>query len=786
MRLSHAARWILLRLVLLCVGIPELTGAPRYSQTVITFPEDRPFEYSYEPKTRALVLEFQNTHPSELEALYEYDDSIIRRVLVKDLGGVGSEVKLILRDDKIKVMVNSYKEPFRVTLDFFDPEYRQTIDPATGLPILPPPQNVAVAESAAQGENASAASPPAREGTTGGAINVTIASSSGNKAFASSGAHRLVIPQNDTSIKTAQDMLGKVSSLPEGIGNSWKTFPPYVYRLQTAELKTGKNYDAWIKQNTTQAMSSHEAMAQYAGQLYDFGHETRALMVYQKILAENSSIFDKQPDSLWKLAEIQLGQGNFSLAQGYYEALQSKHPDSPLSSLAALRKLDIRAIKASQKQKIDDFETLNAEASNIRVTPANQAHVAVRKAFWGIDKAQQKTMIPEYINPPSVDAEVAANLEDARKVSDSPRTSFLIDSILLSQKIDSNAWTPDTAAFAGAYFERYRGKATEPYRTQLLNKSEATLLKTIDKSLANQQYTEIVSIIESLPKSLEELKNRSNVSWAAAEAYRRLQQPASAVPFYEKALAASQLKPNQFRAAFWLEQSLITNAGMASIKGDKKQGLSSKLNSADKKVWDIWKSLKDEEKRKSFTEVQAELEDNVRNSIAVKSSPQILLEILGQDLATNVATPDKSVNGSTAGSQPTVKMIYLLADLGKRFKEQGLAAEAKKARQLLRKLDIKSVQADKEALTVWTNELTKLAEEYREGNDYLEAGRIYALTGSSNNQWEGRAEALYKGGLLLFRSGRRDEALAAFKEAAGDGNNLLYAELAKKRLEQLK
>ncbi len=779
MRFAHVARWILLRLIFMTASSPELIGAPRYSQTVISFPEERPFQYSYEPKERALVLEFQKTHPSELEALYAYDDTIIRRVLVKDLGGIGSEVKLILRDDKLKVMVNTYQEPFRITLDFFDADFRQSLDPSTGLPVV-----------AAASGTIDAGDPKGQDQANLSAYSASTPHSHSAVMGApapSSGAHRLVIPQNDSSIKTAQDMMGRIASLPEGIGSSWKSFPPYIYRLQTAELKTGKNYDVWLKQNTTQAMSSHEAMAQYAGQLYDFGHETRALMVYQKVLAENAAIFDKYADALWKMAEIQLGQGNFSLAQGYYEALQSKHPDSPLAGLAAIRKLDIIAIKSSLKQKVEDFEAIKNDLKSIRVAASNQAHIAVRQAFWGIDKVQMKTLLADFINPPKVDAEIASQLEDARKVADSPRTSFLIDSILLAQRIENNAWTAEIASYSGSYFESYHGKATEPYRTQLLNKAEASLLKTIDKSLSNQQYTEIVSIIESLPVSLRELKNRSNVSWAAAEAYRHLQQPALAVPFYEKALAASQLSPNQFRSAFWLEQSLITNAGMVSIKGQgTQQKLQGKLKFADQKVWDIWKALKDDEKRKSFTEVQSELEDNVRNSIHVKSSPQILLEILGQDLATQLATPEKAVNGSTVGSQPTVKMIYLLSDLGKRFKEQGQAAEAKKARQLLRKLDIKTLGADKDALNVWTNELTKLAEEYREGNDYLEAGRIYALTGTSNNQWEGRAEALYKGGLLLFRSGRKDEALAAFKEAAGDGNNLLYAELAKKRLEQLK
>ena len=59
------------------------------------------------------------------------------------------------------------------------------------------------------------------------------------------------------------------------------------------------------------------------------------------------------------------------------------------------------------------------------------------------------------------------------------------------------------------------------------------------------------------------------------------------------------------------------------------------------------------------------------------------------------------------------------------------------------------------------------------------------MTGLKSENWEKRAEALYKGGLLLYRSGRREEALKAFEGAANDGNNLLYAELARKRLEQL-
>ena len=92
---------------------------------------------------------------------------------------------------------------------------------------------------------------------------------------------------------------------------------------------------------------------------------------------------------------------------------------------------------------------------------------------------------------------------------------------------------------------------------------------------------------------------------------------------------------------------------------------------------------------------------------------------------------------------------------------------------------------DKKASSLWVGQLVELAEDYRRTNQYLKAGRTYAFIGKEAIDWDSRAEALYKGGLLLFRAGRRDEALNAFTEASQDTNNLLYAELAKRRLDQL-
>lgn len=796
MRFTHAASrlFFVLRLLMPFLFGTDLAAGQRYSQIVLPFPDERLFSYSYEAKDRSVVIEFQKTHPEELEPINTYDESVIRRVIIKDLGGQGSEVKLILRDENVRVMINSFKEPFRITLDFFDADYQQGVDPKTGLPSIPlartapahaapnASHTAATALGSLEGKpmSLSAHATPPSTNAENPAMTVTVSRDKGNQ-------RKLLIPNSDASIRTAQDLIGRINETAEGVGHAWKTYPPYIYRVQTANLKTGKNYDSWMKQNASKAINSHEAMSQYAGQLFDFGHESRALLVYQKILHENPVVFEKQPDAIWKLAEIHLGQGNLSLANGYYEVLQAKHPDSPISGLAALRRLDIKAIRASQQQKEADLSDLAPQLRNIPMQDklSIQSHVALRRAFWGIDAAEIKRLFPDYAPIPNINPTIAAGLEDGRKNADSPRTAFMIDSILLWRLIHAESWNAETAGFAGTYFDRYKGQATEPYRPALLAACEESLLKSTDKNLKEKQFTNVVGIIESLPKSMNVLLRRPNVAWAAGESYRRLQQPQSAVPHYENALAATNHKPDQFKAAFWLEQSLMSSMGLASIKGKGNGNLATKLRSADQKTWDAWQTLNPEEKQVAFSEVQNELEQNIKSSILVKSSPRILLEMLGQNLATTTPVPDSAVNGSANTSQPTVKMIRLLADLSKRFTQLGLGNEKKKARQLQRNVDIKLVKDDRDAMKIWTDELTTLAEEHRQANDYLEAGRLFTLTGSSNNQWEGRAEALYKGGLLLYRSGRRDEALAAFKEAADDGNNILYAELAKKRLEQL-
>jgi tetratricopeptide (TPR) repeat protein len=149
------------------------------------------------------------------------------------------------------------------------------------------------------------------------------------------------------------------------------------------------------------------------------------------------------------------------------------------------------------------------------------------------------------------------------------------------------------------------------------------------------------------------------------------------------------------------------------------------------------------------------------------------------------ATAGTAPNDWEKSFSPSGSAVLLLTDLARRFAEMGMTKERRAAVTLLKHLKPAEFDGDRAAKDVWASELLKLAEDYRKANDYLEAGRLYSLVGKEAENFEGRAEALYKGGLLLFRSGRREEALAAFRDAAADGNNLFYSNLAKERLSQL-
>jgi tetratricopeptide (TPR) repeat protein len=126
-----------------------------------------------------------------------------------------------------------------------------------------------------------------------------------------------------------------------------------------------------------------------------------------------------------------------------------------------------------------------------------------------------------------------------------------------------------------------------------------------------------------------------------------------------------------------------------------------------------------------------------------------------------------------------------LDDLGKKFASLGMNEERRRALQLMRFIQPASIQSDASAQKVWSEQLKNLAEEHRRANEFLEAGELYKTLGESTGDNVNRAEANYKGGLLLYRAGKKQEAIKALEKAKADPNNLFYSKLASERLDQL-
>lgn len=763
-------RTIILRCLIACLNAVAATPAVAagiYSQIVATFPTPRVFHDTYNKAEHALVLEFQKTSPNELQAFESYDERLVRRVVMKDLGPSGTEVKLILRDRDVRAMVNSFQEPFRVTVDLFDSDYEEERDPQTGMPLV---QAGATPTTAAEpGQAKSEDSPKLLVAPESSAPKTAEAQDPGGKK-------KLLQPMPEL-FTNPEDLETAMRGAADGIGKGWKDYPPYVYRIQTAPYEE-KRKDK--KPSAIQALSSVEAMSDYAGKLYNFGHEGKALLAYQQVLHKDPTLFDKDALSLWKFAETHLGQGNLTLARGYYEALVEKHPESPLASFGRMRILDVAAVRMLQQARPQDLPQLLEKLAQIKPRANGElvAQLALRKAYWSPETA---ALPYEAKRLPPVNASVANELAGAYPNTESSRTGLLAASVLLNDMVRMDTpWNRATGPFAEAYFKRFSGDATEPYRTQLKDKLHEKLNKNLQAKVTDGKLIEAIDDYEALPAVLKAIKKTPKTAWALAEAYRKLGQPAKAVDLYAEAAKTDVDGPDRFKAEFWLA---VTAGELAAANKSDKYAKQSR--DADKAAEATWKRMKDEERQALEVAYKEPFEKTVTSPARLRTGPKIVLASWSKSLGTkaSAATGDKGDWG--ASYSPSGAAVILLSDLGKRFAQLGMPKESREARGLLKHMTPKDFEDDKAAKALWAKQLVDLAEDFRQANQYLDAGRLFSLVGSEAENWEGRAEALYKGGLLLYRAGRREEAMEAFKKAGDDGNNLFYANLAKERMAQM-
>jgi tetratricopeptide (TPR) repeat protein len=413
-----------------------------------------------------------------------------------------------------------------------------------------------------------------------------------------------------------------------------------------------------------------------------------------------------------------------------------------------------------------------------------KAQIALRYAFW---KKAQGQFEAGYM--PSIDTSARAWLTSARGGLESKRTAFWVDTLLLSDMIrPDSAWSKDAAKATAQYLSRYSDKTAEPYRTSLENQAKARVSAAIREATDKAAWTETVAIWEGLTGSLRSIGEAAPISWAMAESYRQMGHHDKASEFYRRAAKGFETAPERFRASFWESVTASTAAeSRQDLRGRDAEFTSwdDHARLADQQTLAQWNTLEPSQKTEMYAVLREPLEKQATGLALLKAPPQIVLEMWSGALNTETSVVGGEPSSATSKGFQGPRSVTLLTELRSKLEKIGMHDQAKAARDLLKKLDAKELAADKAARRVWGEEISALAEEERQASNYLEAGKLYGVVGSEGVAAEGKASALYKSGLLLYRAGRRQEAIEALRKASEDQNDLHYAELAKQRLSQL-
>jgi len=735
---------------------------PSFSQIVLPFAKETEFQHDWSNTENSLHLHFPHTTVAELEPIYNYDENLVRRVVIKDLGSRGTDVTVVLKNKNVRGNVYSFKEPHRIVIELYDNHYRETKDPITGLP-----------SSAADIADASE--------------SPKIASST---ATAKETVKRRLIQTLPDDVSSPNELKNMLSKINPGTGKAWTSFPPYIYRVQLASINASKTENKDLSALQNKALSTSDAMADYAEKLFDFGHEARALAAYQLLLQRDPGVLEHSPAHLWKFAEAHLGQGNLTLAEGYYQTLLDKHPEDPLAGFARLRKLDVQAFRAISSESKEKLAQINEKAQSIttRNNPDLMAMLSIRNAWWTDESIDQTSRLAL----PTCDEETDAMLNKLVSRVENPKTAYLA-SALITKRITNKKtdWQKNYAEWLGKFFNRYKGSPDATAQEQLSADAKERLTNEFAARFNQNQFTDVVALYEQLPKEMKSIAKSPTVSWQIAESYRTLGQADESLPFYST--AAKSLAPmEKFKAHFWITSTASSRA--TALKGSHGKPARIRALEADAKNSDaimntLWSKLSPDEKSVIMTGLSSPLQEIIASDAKLKTPARIILEQYKTLLSVNPpkmnATPGTGKTEWVGNFSPSGATVKLLDDLGRKFADLGMPKERREAMQLMKFLKPSQFEQDKEAAKIWASELTKLAEDHRKADEFLEAGELYTLIGDAAPLAEGRAESLYKGGLLLFRAGKKQEAMQALEKAKNDTSNLFYSKLATERLNQM-
>ena len=770
MRSHLMALW---SVVLLTIAGATPAIASDYSEIVLPFPQARPYTAKYDAVENSVRLEILKTSSSELAPLERYDEELVRRVLVKDRAADGVELLIKLKSRDVVATINDFDEPFRIVIAIFKRGYTPA-RAVSGLPVSDthaesnPPHAMAL----------SAKNPPAE----------VTAPASGPVTGASGAApQRKLFQPAPKRFETAADLCAHLKQAKPGRASGWASLEDPVYRLDALPAKAQFGGDIPVAV-CERAMASTKGMSDLAAALFADGQELRAMAIYQQLLFHDPLAIEKDPANLWRMAEIHLGQSNLSLAGGYYEAIVKRFPGTPEHGLALMRLIDVRALEAKALGQKDLLAMVSPGLPSLNVTSATpdyRAGKVLRVSFWRPSQGEGNPAT----SVPAIEEMEARELESAFAGIKHPRTRFLAASLLLGARLDpKREWSTDTANFAANYFRDYKTAEFDPMRKELSDRLRGRLESMLQRLSMEGHHVDAVQTFELLPKPLQSVRKSAKTAWALGESYRNIGQPQPAVTFYE--IAANEgTGVDRFKAEFWLAQTASDAADlMLRMKAAQTRisPLQRRMVEADRAMAATFAGLKSTEKEQLYATFRQPLESSVETAAKLRTPPKIVLSAWKDHYASRQTTSSGSAPADTRNEfAPSAASAKLVANLAARFAMLGMEKERRDALGLLRGMKPSQFGEDKDARKAWMDQLLQLADEYRKDNEYLDAGRIYSLVASESENWEGRAETLYKAGLLLYRAGRKDEAVAALEKAKSDGNNLFYANLATERLNQI-
>lgn len=761
--------------MLLGVLATHVGFAAGYDQMVLVLDHKPYYRSNHDFDQGVLTLDVRKVGEKELAPLQLYDPDLVSRVWIEKRGDDMTRIKLFLKSPKVRSTIRVHGHPHRLTIDLFTPEAMQARDPGTGLPLLPAiaepskpsrPAQLARDPRTSMGSKKLVNSPRSQETYRFSAKNPPRAAASEPKSY----KRRLLQPIPKLADDAGQRM-AELEAIPSGRLPGWQTFPPFVYRIDTRSYKGSANYKRYLNRPLQGKLAGFAAKA---GELYEFGHEQRSLAAYRYILQNDPALFNDDPLHLWRMAELNFGSLNFTLAKGYYQALLSQFPASELAGMCKLRLADLlwlphKGAAAPQSAALEAYAPLSQERHS---ELASQA--VIRQAYLSQN--------PQPGQVPSISAESNGILESHRQRIESQKTLYFSRALTLGYLLKDKpqaiaAASTQLRAFAKTYPRKPQSLVTSTLRARF----RANVNDQITERFAQKDYLGVIEQAQAAPSRLAPLSAKNH--HAVAESYRHLGQYPAAIRHYEDYRNSKNLLPHRrFVAGIWQLDSQVKAMELVE-PGAAQRRLQRQARTLDRALIKEYIKLKPEQQKAVVTELKSTLIRLSQNRRFVATPARIVLSVWQHSLlpdAKSLENPDRLPKW-----QPDSRTVPRLTNLKRTFHLQGMRPRSEKVDRLLTALDPKLFQNDPISKKIWTKEILKLAETYRKDKQYLKAGRMYTLSAHNDDGWERRAEALYKGGLLLYRAGKRQEAVKAFRQASLDVNNLLYAELAKKRLDQI-